>query len=300
MRHIWSEAWTGLRRNKAITASIIVTMWVSLTLFGAGLLVNAQVDLMKGRWYDEIEISVFLCNHETVGENCTPGEDVTASQKATIERTLDRNAEVASYEYESKQEAYEEFRRTWEDSPILNSVTVDQMQESYRIKLVNPEEYRTVVNDVATLPGVEAVQDLRQWLDPLFELMFLIQIGALVTSGLLLLAAVLQIGTTIRMVVLARQRELGIMRLVGAGNWFIMLPMLLQILIAGLIGAVLAGVTLVTAVYLLLIRNSEPSRETSPLIGWDETLFALGGLAIVAIVLSIVPTLIATRRYLRV
>lgn len=300
MRHIWSETWTGLRRNGAITASIIVTMWVSLTLLGAGLLLNQQVSLMKGSWYDQIEISVFLCNTETVGENCTPGRDVTEDERTVIKQTLDSNPEVAEVFHETKEEAYREFRRTNEDSPILDSVTVDQMQESYRVKLVNPEEYQTVVAEVAGLPGVENIQDLRQWLDPLFRLMFMIQVGAWVTSGLLLLAAMLQIGTTIRMVAFARRRELAIMRLVGAGNGFIMMPMLLQILIASLIGALLAAVTLVTGVYLLITRNSEPSSQTSALIGWDETLFALGGLAIVAVVLSILPTLLATRRYLRV
>ena len=83
-RHILSETRAGLRQNLTMTLAVIMTMWVSLSLFGAGLLASQQVDLMKGRWYDKIEISIFLCAKDTRGDQCDPGQDATQAQKDEI------------------------------------------------------------------------------------------------------------------------------------------------------------------------------------------------------------------------
>ena len=84
-RHILSETRAGLRQNLTMTLAVIMTMWVSLSLFGAGLLASQQVDLMKGRWYDKIEISIFLCAKDTRGDQCDPGLDATQGQKDEIQ-----------------------------------------------------------------------------------------------------------------------------------------------------------------------------------------------------------------------
>ena len=84
MRHILREMWSGLRRNASMTLAVIVTMWVSLTLFGAGLMVTQQVDLLKGNWYDRIEISVFLCVPDSPGANCEDGVGTSDPQRQAI------------------------------------------------------------------------------------------------------------------------------------------------------------------------------------------------------------------------
>ena len=149
-RHILSETRAGLRQNLTMTLAVIMTMWVSLSLFGAGLLASQQVDLMKGRWYDKIEISIFLCAKDTRGDQCDPGQDVTQGQKDEIRQTLEANPEVApgGIYFETKQEAYAEFQSAYEGSPIQDSLAVEQMQESFRVKLKNPEEYQGVVSSV--------------------------------------------------------------------------------------------------------------------------------------------------------
>lgn len=299
-RHILSETWSGIRSNSSMMVAIIVTMWVSLGLFGAGLLSAQQIELMKGRWYDKVEISIFLCTKDTVGQNCTPGQGITPQQKATVEQALRSDPEVKQVYAESKQQAYDDFVAAYKDSPIRQSLTVDQMQESFRVKLVNPEKYQGVVDATAGLPGVQNVQDLRQVLDPLFQWLRTAQWAAIGTSVLLLLAAALQIGNTIRLAVFARRREIGIMRLVGASNTYITLPFVLETLIAGIIGAILASGTLAAAVYTVIIKKAEVSIQTLPWIGWTQTGMAVLGVAIVAVILSIVPTLIATNKYLRV
>ena len=300
MRYTLSETWSGIKSNLSMTIAVIVTMWVSLALFGAGLLAYQQVELMKGGWYDRIEISVFLCNADSVGDNCTPGEDVSAEEKAAIEEVLDTNPEVAEWHHETKEEAFAEFEKAFKGTSLEGTVTVDQMQESYRIKLVNPEQYEGVVSAVVGMPGVQVVQDLREVLDRLFEWLAVLQWGTVIASALLLLAAALQIANTIRMAAFARRREIGIMRLVGASNFYIMLPFLLESLIAALIGALFACGTLALGMQFLIRQKAQVLIQASPWIGWQHAGLAMLGVALVAIALAIIPTLVATRRYLRV
>ena len=301
-RHIFSETGAGLRQNLTMTLAVIMTMWVSLSLFGAGLLANQQVDLMKGRWYDKIEISIFLCTPDVQGDNCDPGQDATDAQKQVIQQTLLSNPEVAGdgVYFETKQMAYDEFQRAYAGSPIRDSLTVEQMQESFRVKLKNPEEYEGVVSSVQGLQGVQKVQDLRQYLDPFFKALNFVQWGTIVASGLLLIAAALQIGNTIRLAAFARRREIGIMRLVGASNLYITLPFLFEAVFSAIVGAALACGTLAAGVYFVVMQKAEPAIRSIPWIGWSQTGLAMLGVAVIGLVLAIVPTLVTTRKYLRV
>ncbi len=300
MRHTFAEALGGLRRNASMTLAVVVTMWVSLSLFGAGLLAARQVDLLKDRWYDKIEISVFLCVKDVKGDNCDTGQDATDAQKAAILSSIQANSETQDVFYESKADAFSEFKRVFAGSSIEDSLTVEQMQDSYRVKLKDPRNYQGLVSEISTMKGVQFVQDLHVYLDPIFTWLNALRWGTIGMSVLLLLAASLQIGNTIRMAAFARRRELGIMRLVGASNWYIMLPFLLESLFAAVMGAALASGTLAVGLYVIIVQNAQVSLKGLRWIGWSDAGIAMAGVTGVAIVLSIVPTLIATRRYLRV
>jgi cell division transport system permease protein len=284
-----------------MTLAVIVTMWVSLTLFGAGLMTAQQVDRFKDDWYDRVEISVFLCVPDSRGGNCQAGESVTEAQRTEIEAALRSNPEVAEVFYETKEQAYAQFREYYANNdPILKATTVDKMQDSFRVKLKNPEEYQGVVSAVSGMPGVQLVQDLRKILDPMFTWLNLARWATVGLSALLLLAAALQIGNTIRMAAYSRRREIGIMRLVGASNWYIMLPFLLESLIAAIGGALLACLTLAAVEQFVIIGKAQAEIQTIRWIEWPHVGVAMASLAVVAVVLSIIPTLIATRRFLRV
>ncbi|MDR1387191.1 MAG: permease-like cell division protein FtsX [Propionibacteriaceae bacterium] len=300
MRHALSETLSGLRRNTGMTLAVIVTMWVSLSLFGAGLLAAQQVELLKGEWYDKIEISVFLCTQDTPGENCEAGQDTTDDQRTRIEQSINSNPEVEDCWYESKEAAFAQFQDTYRDSPIQESLTVDQMQDSFRVKLRDPQQYAGLVSQVRSLPGVQNVQDLHQYLDPIFRWLSALQWATIALSVLLLLAAALQISNTIRMATFTRGKEIGIMRLVGASNFYIMVPFLLESLVAALVGAALAGATLALGVWLIIIRNAQVTLKVFRWISWSETSWTIAAVVIVAIVLSVIPTLVSSRRYLRV
>jgi len=301
MRHALSETWSGLKANTGITLAVVMTMWVSLSLFGAGLIAAQQVNLLKGEWYDKIEISVYLCTAKlSTGGNCTPGQDATQEQEDQIKAAIQGNPETEQVYYESKADAYAEFQDVFKDSPIKDSLTQDEMQDSFRIKLVDPQQYGSLVSQLQSMPGVQKIQDLHEILDPVFKWLAALQWGTIALSILLLLAAALQIGTTIRMATFTRGREIGIMRLVGASNFYIMGPFLLESLIAALIGAIFASATLICGVYFIIMRNAKESLEAFQWVGWPQTLLSVGAIFLVAIVLSVIPTIISARRYLRV
>jgi len=304
MRHTLSETWTSLKRNFSMTMSVVVTMWVSLSLFGVSLLMMSQVDLMKGRWYDKIEISVYLCTTLSGGSGqggtCVAGQETSPAQQDLIQQSLENNPDVATVYFEDKQEAFDEFQQTYKDSPILGTLTVDMMQASFRVKLKDPQNYMGVVTQAQTLPGVQSVQDLRQVLDPLFTVLNALRWGTMLLAVLLLLAATLQIGNTIRMTAFTRRREIGIMRLVGASNGYIMLPFMLESLVAGIVGAAAACGTLAVTVQFLIVDRAQVSITSLAWIGWHEVFTAMLVLGVVGVVLAIIPTLIATRRYLQV
>ncbi|WBQ03744.1 permease-like cell division protein FtsX [Kribbella sp. CA-293567] len=301
LNYILSDLGIGLRRNLSMTIAVVVTIWVSLSLFGSALLAREQVDLMKGNWYDKIQISIFLCTKDSGGRGCA-GTEVTTEQKNRIKQAIETNPDTAPEGVygESKKEAFEQFKKLYKDSPIVSTVTEDQMQESFRVKLKDPQRYQNLISAVSGLPGVDTVQDLRQYLDPLFNALNKLRWGALLAAGLLLVAALMQISNTIRLAAYARRREIGIMRLVGASNFYIQLPFLLEAILAALIGAVLACGTLWLGVYFLVKKQAEETFRVWQWVGATETFRATLIMVVVGLVLAVVPTFLTTRKYLKV
>lgn len=283
-----------------MTIAVIVTMAVSLSLLGAGILTALEVNLAKSSLYDKVEISVFMCTEKTKGGRCVDGKATTDAQRDQIEQTLKANPEVSEVVYESKEAAFEEFKRVFADSPVVDSRTAADMQDSFRVKLVNPENYAGVVSEAKGLQGVQAVQDLHTVLDPMFKWLSALQWATITMSALLLLAGALQIANTIRMAAFSRRREIGIMRLVGASNIYILLPFLLESLVAGLIGVVIAGGALTAGYWFVIVQNARTSITALPWIGWGDLATAIVAIAAVGVALAVIPTLLATRKYLRI
>jgi cell division transport system permease protein len=301
LNYILSDLGIGLKRNLSMTIAVVVTIWVSLSLFGSALLAHEQVNLMKGNWYDKIQISVFLCTKDSGGRGCSCAE-VTQEQKNRIQQVIEANPDTApdGVFTETKAQAFDSFKKLYKDSPIVSTVTQDQMQESFRIRLKDPQRYQNLVSAVAGLPGVDTVQDLRQYLDPLFKALNWLQVGSYFGAGLLLVAALMQIANTIRLAAYARRREIGIMRLVGASNFYIQLPFLLEAVLAAVIGAAFACGTLWMIVYFMVMRRAQETFRVWQWVGASETFQATLIMVVVGLVLAVVPTFLTTRKYLKV
>ncbi|NED96094.1 ABC transporter permease [Phytoactinopolyspora alkaliphila] len=297
-QYVFSEIANGLRRNLTMTVAVVITVSISIALFGTGLLIRAQSEATKGYWYDKVEISVFMCNAYSVGANCAGGE-VTDVERDTVRETLEAHPEVSEVFHETQEEAYERFTEPLDD-PVAEVITPDQLQEAFRVALVDPDEYDGVVSAVAGLPGVQNVHDQREVLGPLFRLLSGFQVGAIVVAVIQVIAAALLIANTIRLAAFNRRRETGIMRLVGASNFYIQLPFILEAAIAGLIGSILGCVAVFALHEVAVSRLLAPNFTFTAWVDRGDVWMMVPWLLLTGVIISAFASFITLRRYLRV
>jgi cell division transport system permease protein len=303
LRYVFSETGSGLRRNVSMSVALVVTIFVSLTLVGMGLLLNAQADKAERFWGDKLQITVFMCNQNSKAANCT-GE-VTPEQRTAIQAVIKNHPEVASYYHQSKEQAFETWKKVYiskdkSEQEIYSTVTANDMQESFWVKLKDPNEYRGVEGALSKTGGVAAVRDLRQVLKPIYFWIEVMKWGAIAVAAFLLVAAILQVANTIRLAAFARRKEIGIMRLVGASSLYISLPFLIETLVAALIGIGLAAGALLAFMYVVIYGRLRPGSNIVEWVDWNDSYTAIGGIAILGVLLTLVPTLVMTRKYLKV
>lgn len=242
---IFSEVWIGLRRNLTMTIAVIVTVAVGMALLGVGLMINSQVSKLTGFWSDKVEVSVYLCVKDSPFPACENKSGVTREEKANLEQAIKALPEVERVEYESQAEAYKKWQQQETNQTLLAVIKVDSMPESFRVKMKDPDKAPAVVTSLKGQPGVSNVINERDLLQSVFGFMDTLRNMALGIAILMVFAATLLIGNTVRLSAYNRRRETGIMRLVGASNIYIQLPFVMEGLIAGLIGGVLSGVLLI-------------------------------------------------------
>ncbi|WP_028815005.1 permease-like cell division protein FtsX [Streptomyces flavidovirens] len=300
---VLSEIGVGLRRNLTMTFAVVISVALSLALFGGALLMREQVSTMKGYWYDKVNVSIFFCNKndaETIPK-CAKGA-VTAEQKRQVKADLDKMDVVKKVEYESADQAFKHYKEQFGDSSMADTITPDQMQESYRVKLKDPEKYKVVATAFAGRDGVQSVQDQRGILDNLFNLMNGMNVVALYVMALMLVIALMLIVNTVRVSAFSRRRETGIMRLVGASSFYIQMPFIMEAAVAGLIGGVFACVMLLAGRYFLIDHGLALSEKLTLVnfIGWDAVLAKLPLVLAIALLMPALAGFVALRKYLKV
>jgi cell division transport system permease protein len=281
-----------------MTFAVIVTTAISLSLLGIGLLANAQVGAMKDYWYDKIEVSVFLCGSLSESPSCSGGV-VTSGQRLEIQQEIQEMPSVESVFYESQSQAFARFQERFKDSAIAQNVTVDQLPESFRVKLKDPTQFAVIVSAFTGRPGVDVVQDQRSILEKFFKLLEVLRNGALLVGLASVLTAALLISNTLRIAAFNRRRETGVMKLVGASSWSIQLPFLLEGIISALIGWGLAT-GLLAGLKSVVDSKVAPLLTFTKFFGWNEVWVASGYLLATGLLVSTVASVITLRRYLKV
>lgn len=295
---LFKEVRIGLRRNLTMTFAVVVTVAISLSLLGIGLLSNAQVNAMKDYWYDKIEVSVFLCGTLSESPTCAAGV-VTSEQRTAIKADLEGLSVVDSVFYESQTEAFERFKERFKNSAIAQNVTADQLPESFRVKLTDPTQFDVVVSAFSGRPGVDIVQDQRTILEKFFRLLDVLRNGALLVGLFSVLTAALLISNTLRIAAFNRRRETGVMKLVGATSWSIQLPFLLE----GVFSAVLGwgfATGLLSGLKYVIDTKVAPLLTFTKFFAWDQVWIASAILLGVGLFVSILASAITLRRYLKV
>ncbi|MDT0435787.1 MULTISPECIES: permease-like cell division protein FtsX [Streptomyces] len=301
---VLSEIGVGLRRNLTMTFAVVVSVALSLALFGGSLLMSDQVTTMKGYWYDKVNVSVFLCNKSDAESdpNCAKGA-VTDDQKKSILGDLEKMTTVIQkVTYESQDDAYKHYKQQFGDSPLASSLTPDQMQESYRIKLKDPEKYQVIATAFDGRDGVQSVQDQKGILDNLFGLLNGMNWAARAVMALMLVVALMLIVNTVRVSAFSRRRETGIMRLVGASGFYIQAPFIAEAAVAGLIGGTVACGFLVLARYFIIDHGLALSEKLNLInfIGWDAVLTKLPLILATSLLMPALAAFFALRKYLKV
>ncbi|ROQ41379.1 cell division protein FtsX [Frondihabitans sp. PhB188] len=299
---VFSEVGSGLKRNLSMVVSVVLVTFISLTFVGTAVLLQMQINQMKGYWYDRAQVAVYLCTDTDTTGNCT-GAKATTGQKDQIEAQLQSSTlkpYIQRSYFETQQQAYERFKKQFADSPATEFVQPSYLNETFWVNLKDPSQADVLKESLSNQAGVQSVVDQRGYLQPIFSVLNAASYTAIGIAVLMLIAAVLLIATTIRLSAFSRRRELGIMRLVGASNRFIQTPFILEGVIAALVGSVLAGGAIVLIVKVFVRGYLAENFASTPFVGMSETYFVVPLLIVIGAVLAALSANVAIRRYLKV
>jgi cell division transport system permease protein len=287
-KYVLAEVLVGLWRNVTMTIAMIITMTVSLSMLGASLLMFMQVEKMKDAYFEQVQVSVYLA------------EDVTDEQRAAIKQQIEATGLQQEIIYESKEQAYENFKKLFYDAPeLVNSIGPNELPESYRISLKDPEKFEEVNAAIKDSPGVSTIVDQKKLLEKIFGILGSVQNLSLVVAVVMGVAALLLVANTIQVAAYSKRREVGVMKLVGASNWFIQAPFVLEAVFASLIGAVLAYVLLALGKVFLIDGQLSDLTELLTPVSWGNINLMLPILAGIGGLVSAVTGWITLRVYIR-
>ena len=298
---VLQEIWIGLRRNLTMTIALVVVVAISLSLLGTGLLFVKQVDATRSYWQGKVEVSIYLCTTQSVSVQCKQNGPATDGERQQIQQQLTSMPQVASVVYQSQQQAYQQFKQEFSNNPsFVSTVSQGDIPDSFQVKLKNPQaDYTAVASAVTGKSGVDSVIDDRSILAKFYKLLAGARNAVVIVALILLIAATLLVANTIRLSAFNRRRETGIMRLVGASNFYIQLPFLLEGIIAGLIGW-LVSVGLLIAVKSLWLDTLQQYFTFNVVLSAGDLVEVVILAMCVGVLLCGATSFLTLRRYLRV
>lgn len=295
-----SEAFGSMRRNWVMAMAAVITVFISTAILGAVLVTRDNLNQGATNLKNRVMIEVFV------------KDEATPEQTQALERKIQGMNDVKSYKYISKEEALRRFRERFGER-IISNLSINPLPASYEVQVKNADRVDSVAQQFFNDPTVDndpgthnGVKYARETVRKMLGTISLIEKGMWVTTGIFAAAAVLLISTTVRLSIFARRREVEIMRLVGATNWFIRWPFVLEGFITGLVGAVLAAAFVWVGNW--GIANWMQSSQINFLslrvfrMWWQGGTWPLGlmpSLAILGALLGAVGSLVALRRYLK-
>jgi len=288
--YYFREAFHSILRNNWISFASVGVVAVSLLILGSALLLVLNANHLATGLESSVEISVF------VRDKASPAE------VRDLEGRIQSLPEVASVEFVSKERALEEMKRNLGDKKDLLAGLEDKnpLPDAFRVKAVEVELVAPLARQFEDLPQVDRVRYGQGVVEKLMDLSRWVRTAGLITMALLGAAAIFLIATTIRLSVFARRREIEIMKFLGATNWFVRFPFLLEGIILGLCGSLLA-VLVIYFGYQSLVSNLRFSLPFMELIT-DPGLIqlVLEGILLLGLVIGALGSMISMRRFLKV
>lgn len=245
VKYSFKDAVKSIVRNKTLSIASMATVAATLFILGAITLVVANVDKAVTQLGSMVEARIYLDN------------DITDSEKKAIEAKINEVEGINSIVYESQEEALENIKGQLNDTTGELTAGFEEdnpFPASYTVNVKKPEIIDNVVAAIKDMDGIEEIKDARSLIEKISNLTNSVKIGAVIGFIVFILISLFLIGNTIKITVFTRKREIGIMKYVGATDWFIRWPLIIEGMILGLVGAIIAGIVLSLG-YFVVTRN---------------------------------------------
>jgi cell division transport system permease protein len=288
--HFLGDAAKSFKRNRTISGAAIATVAATLFILGLFMLTVLNVQQLMKDVESRVEIKIFL------------NDNITVSEQKNIETAIKGTAGITEVTFESKADALSNMKEWFGEDyeSLLDGLDKENpMPTSFIVKVEKPEIVSTVVQNIKGKPGIYAIKDAREFVDKLMAITNVIKWVGIAIFVVLIGVSLFLIGNTIKLTVYARRREIGIMKYIGATDWFIRWPFILEGAFIGVLGAVIADVLLyfgynfvfnkVSGTELMMIQFINPSYVISTIIGQ----FLLGGIFI-----GVLGSILAIRKFL--
>lgn len=288
LRYCLRQTFISLSRNAwlaVISASIIA---VSLIILGSFILIAVNASQLMHNIEDTVEISVFLYN------DANPQE---------IKQKLDALEGVESYAFVSRHDGLQEFSKEFGEELVRGlEGERNPLPDTLRIRVEQAEVVSGIAHIIEAYPGVEKVRYGEELINWLIRTTRWVNIVSLGISALLAVAAIFLIVTSIRLSLLARQEEIGIMKYLGASNWFVRFPFFLEGLLVGWIGTLFAVIVTSLSYYYIVavLQRTLSALIFQPVTDPEIILAILGGLMLLGTSIGGIGSLISVRKFLRV
>ncbi|MCK8114552.1 permease-like cell division protein FtsX [Anaerosoma tenue] len=295
------ESFVSFKRNWVMSLGAIITIYLSLLLVGVSLGSGMLLDQVVQSVEDKVSIRIFL-------KDGAPAEEVDALQQQLLTNDM-----VDTVVYTSKEQALEDFKESMvQDSPeIIDQLEGNPLPASLDVELKDPRNVQAVVDSIKASETFTTVADRpddpekslkygQQIVNQLFTVTRIIRTLSIVFVVMLAVISLIFINNAIRLAIYARRKEIAIMRLVGASNWFIRTPFLMEGVIQSLIGALLAIGTLSLVYFYVLPSLSEMLAFLPISLSTADALQVSLALVAAGIVMGLVGAMLALRRYLKV
>ena len=288
VQNYFKETASGLRRNGIVAFAAMSTAFIALFLFGLALLIQREFNLVIDAWTGNVQVAVYLT------------DSANADTVKLLTDKLEGLPAVADVKYESKDEACARFKELFAGQKVFTeNVSCDVLPSSLRVTLADPAEFAQVRAAVEGQPGVDQIADYRDVLSRLVAITKVLSVGILSIAVIMLASAIALIANTLRMGMFARRKEIGIMRLVGATNWRIRAPFLIEGLVESLLGAA-AAIFALFLVKVIFIDRLRDEIKFFPLVQNHDVLAIAPLILIAAAVVAVIAGTIGMRRFLDV
>jgi cell division transport system permease protein len=290
------ETLVSLRRNVLMTIAGIATVAVSLSLFGGILMLSKWVDHGTERIKGGVTLEIFMKTNP----------NATEQQVKAVQNQLDGDkgpkGNIKSYRHLTHQDAFEEFKRIFRRNPdLVNSIRPQDLPESFRVVPKKAELTETVKGEFETVQGVDSVETPGEALKGLIDVTNTVRWIFVAISLVLLASSLFLIVNTIRLATFARRREIEVMKLVGASNWFVRIPFIAEGMVQGIVGAGLAIIAVASLKHFGFDQafNDRHSFFSEFFVTTGDATFIAFLVLAIGIVIGVIGATIGLRRFLR-